>query len=71
MAPYRNPLPSGPLSNIVNNSHTKGAIELPETGQEYEPGTMCTVSGWGEVSAHIFGYANVLQKVGKEILHYV
>jgi len=40
-----------------------GAIELPVTGQEYEPGTICTVSGWGEVSAHIFGYANVLQKV--------
>ena len=39
------------------------AINLPEAGQEYQPGTECSVSGWGQIEGGGPGTPTVLQKV--------
>jgi|ERR1711915_193623 len=50
------------LESPATMSDTVGTIALPSDQEDYEAGTMCTVTGWGAVSegGHL---ANKLQKV--------
>jgi len=49
-------------SNADLSSDYIGAIAMPEAGEEYEEGTICTVTGWGTTSEG-GSLANKLQKV--------
>lgn len=54
------------LESAATMSDTVATIALPSNHEEYEAGTMCTVTGWGAVSegGHL---ANKLQKVDQFI----
>merc|ERR1719481_1452252 len=45
-------------------------INLPSEGEEYQPGTECTVSGWGHMEGGGGGTPTVLQKITLPVVSY-
>ena len=50
------------LEHAVRVGDNVGPIALPDAQEDYEPGTMCTVAGWG-ISTIGGGLSDILQKV--------